>query len=243
MKKLNIAIDGLTASGKSTIGKILAEKFGYQFIDTGVFYRYLGYNFHQKTPITKLINTLNDLKNNNKLLQELNTIIELNNQDYLYSGEQASELSKNEKLCKAINMTIFIHVIISTLKRKAEYTTEIPHKKVATINEIEYLLNLNTWQLSQEFEKKAFLIAFPQNDERLKFLEMMLEWRKACVTVAQETKKKMTKNKSNPLFFTLKTWLKNVLKKSKNIARINIQNIEEFIEKNESSSVEEDKEE
>ncbi|CAG8818157.1 10076_t:CDS:2 [Gigaspora margarita] len=136
MKKLNIAIDGLTASRKSTIGKILAEKLGYQFIDTGVFYRYLGYNFHQKTSVTKLINTLNNLKNDNKLLQE-----------------------------------------------KAEHTTtEIPHKKAATINEIE-----------------------------LKFLEMMLEWRKACVT------------------------------KSKNIARINVQNVEEFIEENEySSNVEEE---
>ncbi|CAG8849730.1 1062_t:CDS:1, partial [Gigaspora margarita] len=133
---------------------------------------------------------------------------------------------------------------MSTLKRKAEYTTEIPHKKAATKNdEIEYLFTLNTWQLSQEFEKKAFSIAFPQDDERLKFLEMMLEWRKACVIVAEETDKKMTRNRSNPLFFASKTWLKNVLKKSKNIARINIQNVEEFIEENESSSVEEEKEE
>lgn len=34
-----IAIDGPAASGKSTIGKLLAEKLGYLYFDTGVMYR------------------------------------------------------------------------------------------------------------------------------------------------------------------------------------------------------------
>jgi cytidylate kinase len=34
-----IAIDGPAASGKSTLGKRLADKFGYLFFDTGVMYR------------------------------------------------------------------------------------------------------------------------------------------------------------------------------------------------------------
>ncbi len=34
-----IAIDGPAASGKSTIGRILAERFGYSFLDTGLMYR------------------------------------------------------------------------------------------------------------------------------------------------------------------------------------------------------------
>ncbi len=34
-----IAIDGPSASGKSTIGKLLAEKLGYLYFDTGVMYR------------------------------------------------------------------------------------------------------------------------------------------------------------------------------------------------------------
>lgn len=36
-----IAIDGAVAVGKSTVGKLLAEKLGYHFIDTGVMYRAL----------------------------------------------------------------------------------------------------------------------------------------------------------------------------------------------------------
>lgn len=34
-----IAIDGPAASGKSTIGRILAKQFGYSFLDTGLMYR------------------------------------------------------------------------------------------------------------------------------------------------------------------------------------------------------------
>lgn len=34
-----IAIDGPAASGKSTLGRALAERFGYAFLDTGLMYR------------------------------------------------------------------------------------------------------------------------------------------------------------------------------------------------------------
>ena len=34
-----IAVDGSAASGKSTIGRRLAERLGYAFLDTGVMYR------------------------------------------------------------------------------------------------------------------------------------------------------------------------------------------------------------
>lgn len=39
MKKLIIAIDGPASSGKSTTAKLLAEKLGYLYIDTGAMYR------------------------------------------------------------------------------------------------------------------------------------------------------------------------------------------------------------
>lgn len=38
-RKLIIAIDGPAGSGKSTVGKILAEKLNYLYVDTGAMYR------------------------------------------------------------------------------------------------------------------------------------------------------------------------------------------------------------
>lgn len=39
MKKIIIAIDGFSSSGKSTMAKTLARKVGYSYIDTGAMYR------------------------------------------------------------------------------------------------------------------------------------------------------------------------------------------------------------
>lgn len=39
MKKITIAIDGFSSTGKSTLAKDLAKKLGYTYIDTGAMYR------------------------------------------------------------------------------------------------------------------------------------------------------------------------------------------------------------
>lgn len=43
MEKICIAIDGPASSGKSTVAKILAQDFGYIYIDTGAMYRAVTY--------------------------------------------------------------------------------------------------------------------------------------------------------------------------------------------------------
>lgn len=42
-KKISIAIDGPAAAGKSTVAKIVAERFSYIYIDTGAMYRAITY--------------------------------------------------------------------------------------------------------------------------------------------------------------------------------------------------------
>lgn len=39
MKKINVAIDGVSSSGKSTMAKALAKEVGYVYIDSGAMYR------------------------------------------------------------------------------------------------------------------------------------------------------------------------------------------------------------
>ena len=43
-----IAMDGTAASGKTTVGKIVAKKLGYLFFDTGIMYRVAAYGANQK---------------------------------------------------------------------------------------------------------------------------------------------------------------------------------------------------
>ncbi|MEG0823297.1 MAG: (d)CMP kinase [Erysipelotrichaceae bacterium] len=46
--RINIAIDGPSAAGKSTIAKLLAKEFGYAHLDTGAMYRCVAYYSKEK---------------------------------------------------------------------------------------------------------------------------------------------------------------------------------------------------
>ncbi len=50
MKKIpnQIAMDGTAASGKTTVGKIIAKRLNYLFFDTGIMYRVAAYGAHRK---------------------------------------------------------------------------------------------------------------------------------------------------------------------------------------------------
>ena len=43
--KFVVAIDGTAASGKGTLGKKIAEHFDFHYLDTGILYRIVAYNF------------------------------------------------------------------------------------------------------------------------------------------------------------------------------------------------------
>ncbi len=78
MKKIIIAIDGFSATGKSTLAKELAKHLGYIFVDTGAMYRaitlfamknnFINANFFDKQ---KLIDSLQNIKLNLKFNSKL----------------------------------------------------------------------------------------------------------------------------------------------------------------------------
>lgn len=47
MKKIVVAIDGPAGAGKSTIARLVAERIGYAYIDTGAMYRSVAWKFLQ----------------------------------------------------------------------------------------------------------------------------------------------------------------------------------------------------
>ena len=69
MKKITIAIDGFSSTGKSTLAKQVANYLGYVYVDTGAMYRAVTFFAMQNGYITKdffdkqtLINSLQSLK-------------------------------------------------------------------------------------------------------------------------------------------------------------------------------------
>ncbi|MDK2772620.1 MAG: (d)CMP kinase [Flavobacterium sp.] len=69
MKRITIAIDGFSSTGKSTLAKQLAKQLGYVYVDTGAMYRAVTYFAMQNNWITEntidkdsLINHLNEVQ-------------------------------------------------------------------------------------------------------------------------------------------------------------------------------------
>ncbi len=103
MKKINIAIDGPSGVGKSTVAKEIAKKLNLVFINTGLMYRAIGYycmnndiNLDDEQKIAKSLEEINlNLLPNEK--------IELNNIDItskLWSDQISLVASKVAKLPK-----------------------------------------------------------------------------------------------------------------------------------------------
>ena len=57
-KPIIIAVDGLSASGKGTIGKIIAKHYNFQYLDTGLLYRAVAYRIFRSKKLAQLIRQL-----------------------------------------------------------------------------------------------------------------------------------------------------------------------------------------
>lgn len=51
MKKIRIAIDGPAGAGKSSVSRLVADKLGYEYIDTGAIYRCLALRMNDKVEL------------------------------------------------------------------------------------------------------------------------------------------------------------------------------------------------
>jgi cytidylate kinase len=105
MQKINIAIDGYVATGKSSIGQKLAERFGYTLIDSGLFYRYFASIYY--ADITQSINTDKEsfLENPKIFIENIN--LYFNDQRlYLESGKKASMIAQDPNIREVITQLI-----------------------------------------------------------------------------------------------------------------------------------------
>lgn len=82
--KINVAIDGPSAAGKSTIAKRLAKQLGYAYLDTGAMYRCVGYEASRRHI------ALDDEKSLNDLIKEIRITFDEQGNVYI-NGENVSD--------------------------------------------------------------------------------------------------------------------------------------------------------
>jgi len=106
--RINIAIDGPSAAGKSTVANIIAEKLGYTHLDTGAMYRSVAYqcvkeqiDFNDEDNIVKMIDRMNlEMKPDGKVFLDGQDISKLIRTNEISMG--ASNVSKHGKVRKAL---------------------------------------------------------------------------------------------------------------------------------------------
>lgn len=106
--KYNIAIDGPSAAGKSTIADILAEKLGFVHLDTGAMYRAVAYKAFQddikiddEENIVKMIEKMDlDMTNDGRVILDGEDISEKIRTNEISMG--ASDVSKLHGCRKAL---------------------------------------------------------------------------------------------------------------------------------------------
>ncbi|CAG8826125.1 15472_t:CDS:1, partial [Cetraspora pellucida] len=100
-KLIKIAIDGYAAVGKTSVEEAIANQYGYQFIDSGLFYRYVSY-YHNNYSIDQIKQIFDE----EQILKLINSIKHLNKEQYQESGIRAAQISANNELRDIINETI-----------------------------------------------------------------------------------------------------------------------------------------
>lgn len=99
-KRINIAIDGPAAAGKSTVAKMIAKRLSYIYIDTGAMYRALTYRALQQGI------ALDDEQALISLLKD--TYIELRpsheGQHVLVNGEDVTNVIRSKEVTNAVSL-------------------------------------------------------------------------------------------------------------------------------------------
>ena len=117
MKKITIAIDGHSSTGKSTLAKQLAKYLGYVYVDTGAMYRAVTYFAKQNNLISTIHFDIEKLKN------ELNNI----NLKFIFNAD----LGFGEIYLNDVNVENEIRKIeVSNLVSKIAEVSEVRSKLV-----------------------------------------------------------------------------------------------------------------
>jgi cytidylate kinase len=104
-KRLTIAIDGPSGAGKSTVGKSLAKRLGYIYIDTGAMYRTVALKVKGKAQL---------LENDSKLFHLVSSL----HITFITKGKEAHVLCNGEDVTETIRSPEISRLASDISKRK-----------------------------------------------------------------------------------------------------------------------------
>ncbi|WP_185861239.1 (d)CMP kinase [Blattabacterium cuenoti] len=104
-KKIIIAIDGYSSSGKSTLAKAISKKLKYKYIDTGAMYRCIAlFAIRKKIFDSHFYNTKNFIP----VLKEINLKLKWNKKynqtDIFLNGENIQDKIRSEKVSNKVSL-------------------------------------------------------------------------------------------------------------------------------------------
>lgn len=102
--KINIAIDGPSAAGKSTIADIIAEKLGYTHLDTGAMYRATAYQAFKENI------EIDDEENIVKMIEKMDLDMRPDGRVFLNGEDISSKIRTNEISMGASNVSKLLGV-------------------------------------------------------------------------------------------------------------------------------------
>ncbi|CAG8622642.1 15135_t:CDS:1 [Cetraspora pellucida] len=100
-KLINIIINRYAAVEKTLVGEAIANQYDYQFIDSRLFYQYVGYYYNDYS-----INQIKQIFTKEKILELINSVKYLNKEQYQESEIRAAQILTNDELYNIINEMI-----------------------------------------------------------------------------------------------------------------------------------------
>ena len=189
--RFQIAIDGPSATGKSTLAKALAKELSFIYIDTGAMYRAVGlYNIRKNIDLNNeddVVNTLKDISIDIKYIDK--------EQRIFLNGEDVSSQIREEKVGMAAS-------IVSTYKKVREVLVELQRSLANVQNVIMDGRDIGTVVLPNA-SLKIFLTASSEERTKRRYLELKEKGKDVSIEdVAKELEERDerdTKRANSPL--------------------------------------------
>lgn len=155
-----ITIDGPTSSGKNSVGFLLAQKLGYQYIDSGSIYRAACiFILREKIPLDDLGKIVKIFRNLQIEIQTPN-----NKQRFIANGEDVTNYLHNAEITKIVSQ-------VAAIKEVRQATKIIQDKLVNTKNTVMTGRDIGS-EIFPNAQHKFFLTASPEVRAKRRFAQL-----------------------------------------------------------------------